>query len=37
MADAHGSGPCVGNNMWVQVPSPAYKKPKNDSSVFYLF
>ncbi len=23
MADAHGSGPCVGNNMRVQVPSPA--------------
>ncbi len=26
MADAHGSGPCVGNNMRVQVPSPALKK-----------
>ena len=25
MADAHGSGPCVGNNMRVQVPSPAAK------------
>ena len=23
MADAHGSGPCVSNNMWVQVPFPA--------------
>ncbi len=23
MADAHGSGPCVGNNMRVQVPSSA--------------
>ncbi len=23
MADAHGSGPCVSNNMRVQVPSPA--------------
>ncbi len=25
MADAHGSGPCVGNNMRVQVPSSARK------------
>ena len=29
MADAHGSGPCVGNNMRVQVPSPALKKTSN--------
>ena len=25
MADAHGSGPCVGNNMRVQVPSSAFE------------
>ena len=23
LADAHGSGPCGSNTMWVQVPSPA--------------
>ncbi len=26
MADAHGSGPCGSNTVWVQVPSPAGKK-----------
>ena len=35
MADAHGSGPCVGNNMRVQVPSPAYKKTAEQSAVFF--
>ena len=24
MADAQASGACVGNNVWVQVPSPAF-------------
>ena len=24
LADAHGSGPCGSNTLWVQVPSPAY-------------
>ena len=28
MADAHGSGPCVGNNMRVQVPSSALNKKR---------
>ena len=31
MADAHGSGPCVGNNMRVQVPSSAL-----DFKVFHV-
>ena len=34
MADAHGSGPCVGNNMRVQVPSPAYKKQQSNLLFF---
>ncbi len=29
MADAHGSGPCVGNNMRVQVPSSAFEMKKS--------
>ena len=36
MADAHGSGPCVGNNMRVQVPSPAYKKQQSNLLFFYF-
>ena len=38
MADAHGSGPCVGNNMRVQVPSSALDvgalKQRNVSELF---
>ena len=40
MADAHGSGPCVGNNMRVQVPSSALsekEKPKALSLRLFLF
>ncbi len=37
MADAHGSGPCVGNNMRVQVPSPALKNPTEIPSDFFYF
>ena len=25
MADAHGSGPCGSNTVWVQVPSSAFE------------
>ena len=28
LADRHDSGSCVGNDVWVQVPSSAYKQKK---------
>ena len=31
LADAHGSGPCGSNTVWVQVPSPAVKNKKGGS------
>ena len=41
MADAHGSGPCVGNNMRVQVPSSALDMEaleyRSTSELFFFF
>ena len=34
MADEADSKSVVGNHVWVQVPSPAYKKAKIASSLF---
>ena len=37
MADAHGSGPCGSNTVWVQVPSSALHKFKNRNESFRFF
>lgn len=37
MADAHGSGPCGGNTLRVQVPSPARRVSKEEIERFLLF
>ena len=36
LADAHGSGPCEGNFMGVQVPSSAPTSPASAGEVFVL-
>lgn len=41
LADAHGSGPCVGNNVRVQLSLPAPKQkrfpPEADPALLILF
>ena len=37
MADAHGSGPCGSNTVWVQVPSSALQKITLKSIWFQRF
>lgn len=36
MADAQASGACVGNNVWVQVPSPALLEGRSNDLPFSL-
>ena len=36
-ADAHGSGPCGSNTLWVRLPSSASVKAENEGSSFFLF
>ena len=35
LADAHGSGPCGSNTLWVRLPSSASAKAKNEK--FFAF
>ena len=37
LADAHGSGPCGSNTLWVRLPSSASVKAENEGSSFFCF
>ena len=37
LADAHGSGPCGSNTLWVRLPSSASVKAENEGSSFFLY
>ena len=36
LADAHGSGPCGSNTLWVRLPSSASVKAENEGSSFFF-
>ena len=37
LADAHGSGPCGSNTLWVRLPSSASAKAESESSSLFWF
>ena len=37
LADAHGSGPCGSNTLWVRLPSSASVKTESKGSSFFCF